>query len=419
MKKILFTILITGTITAQAQVKKVLFLGNSYTSVNSLPTLVKDIALSFGDTMLTDQNTPGGHQLVQHVVNTTTLSKISSQNWDNVVIQEQSQKPSFSPGQVATDVYPYAEILCDSIRSNYSCSEPIFYMTWGRKNADAGPCANGLTTSCTYEGMQQRLRESYMEMSLDNNATTSPVGVAWKNVRDSFPTIELYTGDESHPSIYGSYLAACVFYATLYQKSPIGSTYIPSSISASDALNIQTTASYTVLDSMPLWRINANKPIADFNYTVNTSNGNVAFTNSSTNDLTYEWTFGDGNTSILESPNHTYSGGNNTYNVEFIVYSIDSCFSDTLTQIINISATGIKGFNNQNSLLLYPNPAKDFIVIETDLNYHSISIIDLTGKTVQLFNSLSKIDITSLSKGIYFIKLIGEEKTIVRKFIKE
>ena len=138
MKKILFTILITGTITAQAQVKKVLFLGNSYTSVNSLPTLVKDIALSFGDTMLTDQNTPGGHQLVQHVVNTTTLSKISSQNWDNVVIQEQSQKPSFSPGQVATDVYPYAEILCDSIRSNYSCSEPIFYMTWGRKNADAG-----------------------------------------------------------------------------------------------------------------------------------------------------------------------------------------------------------------------------------------------------------------------------------------
>tara|TARA_B100000809_G_scaffold92076_1_gene90575 strand:+ start:9877 stop:11136 length:1260 start_codon:yes stop_codon:yes gene_type:complete len=419
MKKILFTILITGIFSVQAQVKKVLFIGNSYTSVNSLPSLVKNIALSFGDTMLTDQNTPGGQQLVQHVVNATTLSKISSQNWDNVVIQEQSQKPSFSPGQVATDVYPYAEILCDSIRSNYSCSEPVFYMTWGRKNADSGPCANGLMTSCTYEGMQQRLRESYMEMSADNNATTSPVGVAWKNVRDSFPTIELYTGDESHPSIYGSYLAACVFYATLYQKSPIGSTSVPIGIGTADGFYLQTVASYTVLDSMPLWRINANKPIADFNYTVNTSNGNVAFTNSSTNDLTYEWTFGDGNTSTLESPNHTYSGGNNTYNVEFIVYSIDSCFSDTITQIINISATGIQSYKNTNNAIIYPNPAKDFIQIKTNLEYNSVYIIDVTGKTIKQFNSLSKIDITSLSKGIYFIKLIGEEILEVKKFIKE
>ncbi len=419
MKKLLTILLITGTLTAQSQVKKVLFLGNSYTSVNSLPSLVSNIALSFNDNMTTDQNIPGGYQLVQHAVNATTLSKIASQDWDFVVIQEQSQKPSFSPGQVATDVYPYAEILCDSIRSNFSCSEPVFYMTWGRKNADAGPCANGLTTSCTYEGMQQRLRESYMEMSADNNATTAPVGVAWKNVRDNFPSIELYTGDESHPSIYGSYLAACVFYATFYQKSPIGSTYIPSSINATDALNIQTTASYTVLDSLPLWRINANKPIADYTFSVDNNTGTVAFTNSSVNDVTYEWNFGDGNTSSSESPTHTYSGANNIYNAELIIYSSDSCFSDTISQTVDISSTGIEGLNNKVSLTLYPNPAKDFLEIKTSLIYSSVEIIDITGKTIEHIDPQSKFNVSHLRKGIYFMRLIGKEKSIMRKFVKE
>jgi hypothetical protein len=418
MKKILFALLITATIQANSQVKKVLFLGNSYTSVNNLPQLVKNIALSFGDTMFVDQNVPGGHQLIQHTTNSTTLSKIASQNWDNVVIQEQSQKPSFSPGQVATDVYPYAEILCDSIMSNSSCSEPVFYMTWGRKNADAGPCANGLTSSCTYEGMQQRLRESYMEMSTDNNATTSPVGVAWKNVRDSFPSIELYTGDESHPSIYGSYLAACVFYATLYQKSPIGSSSIPTQISASDALKIQNTASYTVLDSLPLWRISANKPFAGFNFITNPSNGNVTFTNTSINDLNYSWSFGDGNTSTLENPNHTYTGGNSTYNVELIIYSTDSCFSDTITQTVDISATGIDEPKNNKNLIIYPNPTSNFIQIKTSLKYTSISIIDLTGQLVKQVANSAKIDVSDLNNGIYFIQLVGDDN-VVKKFIKE
>ncbi len=288
-------------------------------------------------------------------------------------------------------------------------------MTWGRKNSDAGPCANGLTSSCTYEGMQQRLRESYMEMSSDNNATTSPVGVAWKNVRDNFPNIELYTGDESHPSIYGSYLAACVFYATLYQKSPIGSTYIPAAINAADALNIQTTASYTVLDSLPLWRINANKPVANFNYS---GGSTIEFTNSSTNDVTYEWNFGDGNTSTIENPSHTYAT-DNTYDVELIIYSNDSCFSDTITQSVVVMSTRVNDINKNEKLFIYPNPADDFISIKSNLNYTSTSILDVTGKTVKQVTSSSKIDVSNLTNGIYFIKLIGKENTVIKKFVKE
>jgi len=414
MKKLVLILIIILSQTTQAQVKNVLFLGNSYTGVNNLPQLIKDVALSFGDTISTDQNIPGGHQLIQHSTNSTTLSKIASRNWDNVVIQEQSQKPSFSPTQVAADVYPYAQILCDSVRANYSCSEPVFYMTWGRKNGDASNCAS-YPPICTYNGMQQRLRESYMQMGTDNNATISPVGAAWKTVRDSFPSIDLYAADESHPSIYGSYLAACVFYATLYQKSPIGSTYIPATISANDALNLQTVASYTVLDSLPLWRINANMPIANFNYS---SGGTVNFNNTSTNGNTYSWDFGDGNTSTLQNPNNTYTSDGN-YTVELITFSTDSCFSDTITQNIVITSTGVKKTYTQNYFIIYPNPTNNFIEIKTGLEYISATIIDVTGKTIKTINPQSKIDISNLSNGVYFIKVFSNETIITRKFIKK
>ena len=414
MKKLIIILAVLTLSTANAQQKHALFLGNSYTSVNNLPLLIKSVAASFGDTLVTDQNIPGGHQLIQHSTNTTSLAKINSRNWDFVILQEQSQKPSFSPAQVATDVYPYAVQLNNAIQANYSCTETVFYMTWGRKNGDASNCAS-YPPICTYEGMQQRLRESYMEMTNNNNATVSPVGVAWKTVRDSFPLIELYSPDESHPSIHGSYLAACVFYASLYQKSPIGSTYIPTAINANDALNLQTIASYTVLDSLSLWGINTNKPVANF-----TSTGNpvVNFTNTSTNGVTYAWNFGDGNTSTLQHSTNTYISTGN-YTVELTTFSTDTCFTSTNSQMVNVVITSIDKKAILNKIKIYPNPANSFIEIKTDLDYNSISIMDVTGKAIKQLDSQTKIDISDLTSGIYFIKITGKENTVIRKFVKE
>lgn len=414
MKKLIILLAIFAFSTANAQQKHALFLGNSYTGVNILPLLIKSVAISFGDTLVTDQNIPGGHQLIQHSTNTTSLAKINSRNWDFVILQEQSQKPSFSPAQVATDVYPYAYQLNNTIKSNNSCTETVFYMTWGRKNGDASNCAS-YPPICTYEGMQQRLRESYMEMADSNNAAVSPVGVAWKTVRDSFPLIELYSPDESHPSIQGSYLAACVFYATLYQKSPIGSTYLPSGLNNSEAFYLQTIASSTVLDSLSLWGINTNKPIANF-----TSTGNpvVNFTNTSTNGVNYAWNFGDGNTSMLENPTNTYISTGN-YTVKLTTFSADTCFTSTNNQTVNIVITTIDKQEILNKIKIYPNPANSFIEIKTDLDYSYISIIDVIGKIIKHVISENKIDISNLTNGIYFIKITGEKSTVIRKFIKE
>lgn len=257
MKKahVILVIFLFGLCQAQVS-KKVLFIGNSYTNVNNLPNLIDQLAISAGNDLIHDSNTPGGYTFQAHSTNNTTLNKIASNNWDFVVLQEQSQIPSFPPSQVATDCYPYAAILNDSIRANNSCTEPLFYMTWGRKNGDASNCGF-YPPLCTYAGMQDRLRTSYMELATNNKASVAPVGVAWETVRSLYPGIELYSPDESHPSLAGSYLAACVFYSSIFRESSLGLSYT-AGLDSTTVYRLQDIASSTVLDSLNLWRIGLN-----------------------------------------------------------------------------------------------------------------------------------------------------------------
>lgn len=253
---LLFLLLSSFTLVHAQQTKRVLFLGNSYTNYNNLPVLIDNLANAAGNDIIRDSNTPGGYTFNQHANSATTLTKIKAQDWDFVVLQAQSQEPSFSPAQVANQTYPYAAILNDSILANNPCTEPLFYMTWGRKNGDVSNCGS-YPPICTYDGMQQRLRESYLEMAQANDASVAPVGVAWKIVRDLYPTIELYNPDESHPSLAGSYLAACVFYASIFRESAVGNSFV-SNLDSLTAYRLQSIASATVLDSLSLWHIGDN-----------------------------------------------------------------------------------------------------------------------------------------------------------------
>lgn len=118
-------LLCTGQLFAQ-QTRAALFLGNSYTYVNDLPKMIADVALTTGDTLIYDSNTPGGYTLQQHSTNATTLAMISTGAWDFVVLQEQSQLPSFPIEQVEVEVFPYAALLDSLISQANPCTETVF-----------------------------------------------------------------------------------------------------------------------------------------------------------------------------------------------------------------------------------------------------------------------------------------------------
>jgi len=235
---------------AQA-VCKALFVGNSYTSVNNLPLTTYQLALSTGDTLIYDSSTPGGYTFNNHLNNSTTTSLIEQGNWNYVILQEQSQNPAFPIGQVQTDVLPYAAQLSDLIRLHNPDGEVMFYMTWGRKNGDTSNCPY-YPPICTYEGMDSLLYHRYLLMAELNNAAVSPVGAVWHYIRDHHPEIELYSSDESHPSLAGTYAAAATFYTVLFKKNP---TLITNNLTleAATAQTIREAAEVVVFDSLNRW----------------------------------------------------------------------------------------------------------------------------------------------------------------------
>jgi hypothetical protein len=402
--------LLLCVITLHSQSKSVLFIGNSYTFYNDgLPTVLKNVANSLGDVIETEMNAPGGYTFQAHAVNSTTLDLISSRAWDYVVLQEQSQRPSFPPSQVATEVYPYAQVLSDSVHNNSSCTQLLFFMTWGYLNGDASNCPY-YTPLCTYEGMQWRLRQSYVEMAEANNAWAVPCGMAVKSVRETNPEISLYAGDGSHPSIHGTYLAACTFYASIFHKSPVGASYISTGISESEATILQTAAWNVFADSLDIWLIDTTTVRADFEPMFLTKSVEAQFENYSENADSCFWVFGD------ETEEWQYPIEGTYYNFMYHTYPAEAEYDICLTAYKGCSfkktcktryifISDIVASDNLE-ILAYPNPVADGILKIENANDQVCRISDQTGRLVAEIPVINnQVSLSELAAGTYSLQV--------------
>lgn len=121
-----------------------------------------------------------------------------------------------------------------------------------------------------------------------------------------------------------------------------------------------------------------------FSY-VETSPLNVSFTNGTVGATSYSWNFGDGGTSSLQNPTHTYTTSG-VYTVKEIITS-GSC-SDTITTEVNVNGyTGIAENTTENfSFEAFPNPTNNVLTVQYSLNMETdvqITVCDLTGRQVQ------------------------------------
>lgn len=373
----------------------VLFIGNSYTYVNDLPGMLNDLTNSLGDIVNYDSQTAGGATFQTHANNAATYSKINSQPWDFVVLQAQSQEPSFSESQVNSQTIPPAMQMKDSIYSNRFCSDIMMFMTWGRENGDPqwGPIS-------TFEGMNARLRSAYIRIADSVQGSVSAVGSSWKYVRDNYPTIGLYAGDGSHPSVEGSYLAACTFYASVFRKSPVGASFI-STLPAATATILQNAAALTVLDSLDFWNLRKISEHTQAEYTFVVNGNSVDFTNLSTKATNYYWYFGDGNTSSDEDPTHIYSS-DATYTVKLIAES--PCDTDTSIYQITIDVAGF-GQNLKEELNIKYMGAGIFEMNQTDM-IKSLQVYNTEGREININDK--SIDLSANPFGLYFLKIETE-----------
>ncbi len=97
-------------------------------------------------------------------------------------------------------------------------------------------------------------------------------------------------------------------------------------------------------------------------------------------------------------------------------------FDDLSVKIIEASSSGIPA-NELANFSIYPNPASNYLKINVPVEgkEYQLDIISTTGQVISqhtVSNSKPRIDLTNISKGIYFIKVFSEGTSKVCKFIK-
>lgn len=233
-----------------SKIKRVLFVGNSYTGSNDLPNLTRNLAMSYGDTFEVADRAPGGYTFSNHCSSPDFFDQIRNGNFDAVILQEQSQLPSFPQSQVESQCFPYAKQIVDSIRAVNPKTRIVFYSTWGRQNGDAQNCASWPPV-CSFQGMNELLRQRYIQMAKDNSCRVAPVTSVWRDLRDS-TQLSLYEPDGSHPSAVGSLVIAGVIYSTLFDK-PLSTGKFAPFVTQSENQQIVNTTNSIIKDSAALW----------------------------------------------------------------------------------------------------------------------------------------------------------------------
>jgi len=197
---------------ADAPKTRILFIGNSYTGQIRQTVTELFNASPQADRIELSFFTPGGKTLEFHLNNPDVIKNISDGGWDYVVLQDQSQTPALFPGKFASAASGL-DALIDA-----AGAQTVFYQTWGRRDGDKA----NLERFPDYLSMQTELSKSYAREAKRCDALLAAVGDTWAAVRQADATlgVELYKKDGSHPSKQGAYLAACVFYVTLFEQSP-------------------------------------------------------------------------------------------------------------------------------------------------------------------------------------------------------
>ena len=128
-------------------------------------------------------------------------------DWTYVVLQEQSQRPVVD----WQSFYKFSREFDIVIRE--SGAETVLLMTWERPDSVAG----GVTTAS--------LASAYDAVGAQLGAGVAPAGLAFARSLLQRPDLPLYSQD-GHPTEAGTYLAACVLYGVIFQKTPVGNSYV-------------------------------------------------------------------------------------------------------------------------------------------------------------------------------------------------
>jgi hypothetical protein len=198
-----------------------LFIGNSFTQRNNLPGLLAEMAAERELNVKHELISAGGASLRMHWNGGRAAEAIATGRFDYVVLQEQSTLPVKNAVRMAENVRLFDEPI------RRAGAKMVLYMTWARQHTPESQQA--ISNACTSIGEEL-------------GAIVVPVGLAWQRFLARHDKPVLHDRDQSHPTLAGSYLAACVFLTVLLKASPVGIEAGPAGLDPNDKALLQKAA---------------------------------------------------------------------------------------------------------------------------------------------------------------------------------
>ena len=220
---------------------KVLSLNNSLIYYNDQDDVFNNIATSMGKNAHWTKHTLLGKSLRTHWDEGDGVAEdgnpgakmlVRSDAWSHIILQEQSALPRTDIETFRANVKRWVDYIRDY------CPNPnaiiIVPINW----AYSGDWTN-------YTAFNSTFVKNYQDVAADLGVTLCPVGVAYQSVFDNEGSTGTSTWflDDRHPTLKATYMAAAMEYGLIFGEDPSAISYVPSGMSASDAVSMRSYAS--------------------------------------------------------------------------------------------------------------------------------------------------------------------------------
>jgi pimeloyl-ACP methyl ester carboxylesterase len=181
---------------------RVLFIGNSLTYANDLPGMVRALVDSSGAGPIDIHSvTAPNFSLRDHLQDGSAVAQIRIRRPDVVVLQQGPSSLDASRGDLLAAAADFAAEIREA------GGRPALYAVWPDRSRAA---------------FFERVSDSYRLAAERVDGLYLPAGEAWLAAWRRDSTLALYDGDDFHPSVMGTYVAALVIYGRLTGRTPVG-----------------------------------------------------------------------------------------------------------------------------------------------------------------------------------------------------
>ncbi len=323
----------TNTIPADRPLK-ILFIGNSFLYNNNLPDLVNSMAEAAHIKVKIDSRIALGQSVNFHCHDKNCWAKINAMQWDYVVIQDNQRYYYDAKGLIDSFDYKNLKVMQtpllsnnikfqDSIKKLIPGVKIIYFAGWEKSGGDK--------VRFPFDSTPKLIRRLLANVKYLNDQpgvhnVIAPIGVAFLKAMQQRPVMELipkpddtakylFDHDGRHPGNGGTYLAACVLFATIFHQSPVGVTNTDKDVKPELDTFIKKVAWEAVMDSFKYTNLASVTP----EIKKSKKNENLLYT--SKKYVTYQW-FVDCNP-VHGATTYQYIPGPDVHGLECWVETLD------------------------------------------------------------------------------------------------